>query len=452
MSYPSRFLELLCGLRLFLTLTGLLYLYGAFPFFPVVETITVQKVSLILILLHLIFFLFEKQIILRDWVIPPIIMQVVEGSESSALLGQSGALFSNSLLRKLGEMQTRLRESRLGEQLIADFAVDVILCVDETFVVQEVNQSCLKYWRLTRSEILGRSLLDLVSSKDRKQLQESFDKVRLDNNRQKCCISIQGQGGHVAYADVQLEWSAKHKVFYLEASDVTERKKLEQYKSEYLAMISHDLRAPMGNILMSLDTIIHESSVSDHSVLDVVKDARMNLYRLLSLTEQLVGLENTESTELEIELEICSATELINESIKAIRAVSTSKQIGIETSENDLLVWADEQRIVQVLVNFLSNAVKFSKKGSSIKVVADRMDEHVRFAVSDSGVGIASADLQQLFSRTSSLHRTGTAGERSVGLGLLICKSIIDAHECEIGCTSEENRGSTFWFLLKRAE
>jgi signal transduction histidine kinase/tetratricopeptide (TPR) repeat protein len=166
--------------------------------------------------------------------------------------------------------------------------------------------------------------------------------------------------------------------------------------------------------------------------------------QIISLLEQ-TGKRNCNKMNLEIEL--CDSDNLIKEAIESLQEFITFKGILVERNTDSIKIPADKPKLVQVLINLLSNAIKFSPKNSTIELRAENENgELARFSVKDAGPGLSSEDQAKVFDR----FVQGEAAEKKngYGMGLAICKMIVEAHGGQIGVSSKENSGSTFWFVL----
>lgn len=222
--------------------------------------------------------------------------------------------------------------------------------------------------------------------------------------------------------------------------------KLTYLKEQFISSASHELGTPLTSLKASLQLLNQLTDDKYDQKKQVLLDKANNgLNKLIHLVELFIATAKLESGQL---LPQCST-------FKAMEVVKTvildhgfSRTHRIELKGDDLLeVRADKERIEQVIVNTLNNAVKFSKKNSVIDIGIQRAETTVKFIISDRGIGIAPDDLPYIFDRYykgggSRLHLSG------LGLGLFISKEIIKSHAGEIGVESEKDVGSTFWFKL----
>jgi signal transduction histidine kinase len=151
---------------------------------------------------------------------------------------------------------------------------------------------------------------------------------------------------------------------------------------------------------------------------------------------------------IEIQPRQCSLTKIIQSSIDAVQAFAERHNVRLEGLDYQVSAYGDADRIVQVLVNMLSNAIKFSQSGSSVTITALPVDGQVEVRVADTGRGIPAHLKDAVFEKFQQVSTTDATEKGGTGLGLPICKEIIELHGGKIGVDSEEGKGSTFWFRM----
>ncbi len=214
-------------------------------------------------------------------------------------------------------------------------------------------------------------------------------------------------------------------------------------KDRILNVVAHDLRNPISGIAALSKTLLERS-----------KDENMYLKMIEQTSEQSLNLINEllqNNTEKEnLELIKVSVNQLIEKIAALVDSKAQEKQIQliIQPLETDALVYIDAGKIERVLHNLLSNALKFSHVRSNVYVSVQQETQRLIFAIKDEGIGIPKEMQQNLFDKVSSARRRGTAGEKSFGLGLSICKELITAHQGKIWVESEEGKGSSFYVEL----
>ena len=244
-------------------------------------------------------------------------------------------------------------------------------------------------------------------------------------------------------------WSDKDQSFICIARDTTEQKKIERLKREFVEMVGHDIKTPLMSTELFLTFL---ASGANHSLPDELRSqaqlAEMNVTRLIRLVKNLLDLERLEAGRLSIERKITSAAKLLERSLVAVQAFAENCGVTIAIPQSRILLYGDEDALVQVLVNLLSNAVKFSESGQVVKVSVSETEREAEFKVTDSGRGIPEDARTRIFDPYEQVDLADQRLKGGSGLGLAICKSIIDMHGGRIGVDSESGKGSTVWFTI----
>lgn len=243
-----------------------------------------------------------------------------------------------------------------------------------------------------------------------------------------------------------------------------EKEEIERMRKEYVAMIGHDLRTPLtavqGTLTLLADGVYGD--ISDSGI-SKAKVAEQSINRLTNLANELLDVEKLESNKLPITLEPVSLQSAITDSIKSLEGFALYKNVSVNSQKTDLEVMADQNRLVQIIVNLLSNAIKFSNDGDTVEVTAS-VNNHglVQVNVTDKGRGVSPEKRLEIFDRFKQAETSDAQNERGLGLGLAICKALVESHGGTIGVNSSDEhhtsgaddfgKGSSFWFTLKPAQ
>lgn len=236
--------------------------------------------------------------------------------------------------------------------------------------------------------------------------------------------------------------------------DVTAERKIDQMKNEFVSTVSHELRTPLTSIKGYIDLILEGDAgdINDlqREFLDIVKQ---NNDRLVALINDLLDISRIESGRVHLKIKPVRLEEIIDEIVATFRAMVERKTLKLKVAvPNDLpAVAADHDRIAQVMANFLSNAIKFTPAGGKISIHVEEQDGQLATSVVDTGIGIPPADQRNLFTKFYRVDSSLTREIGGSGLGLSICKTIVDLHGGRVWVDSEVGKGSTFSFSLPLA-
>jgi len=255
-------------------------------------------------------------------------------------------------------------------------------------------------------------------------------------------------------------WSKIEKCLFCVAHDITQRKEIERLKQDFFAMISHDLRTPLMSVLFSLNIVSkrienltlqlkgRQAAKVSAELTEEIRAAEHNCSHLLKLIDSLLVIEKIESGEIELAPSMFKLSDLIHRASESVSAYARQKDIQIHCSYTETTIAADEDRLLQVLINLLGNAIKFSPIGSKVQLAASLEKGNFLCQVEDEGPGIAAEHQLVIFDRYRQVKDSGTSGESGSGLGLTICRAIVQAHRGEIGVKSAVGQGSIFWFKI----
>ncbi|MDA0240692.1 MAG: ATP-binding protein, partial [Proteobacteria bacterium] len=234
-------------------------------------------------------------------------------------------------------------------------------------------------------------------------------------------------------------------------TDITDRKRVEALKDEFLALASHELRTPLTSIMGAVGLVKSGSfGAIDPEVEGILGIAYRNCERLSHLVTNILDLSKIEAGEMDIEMEPVDVMGLVAEAIElnTVFAEALGRAIMVSNTLPGTIVLGDSKRLGQVLTNLLSNAAKFSKKDGRIEISVTRIDDRIRIGVRDYGIGIPPHFRENIFERFSQVEQVDNTGEPGTGLGLSIAKDIVELHGGVINYESQLGVGTNFYFEL----
>jgi len=237
-----------------------------------------------------------------------------------------------------------------------------------------------------------------------------------------------------------------------EASD--ELKRAAEHREQLMEMVAHDLRSPLMSSQISLELLTSDKvpepppAAKRHIV-----GVKHNIALLVGLVNDLLTVDKLEAGKLELGPEDFNLARVVEEASQTVTGLALRRQIAVINNCSQTLVHADKARVMQVLINYLSNAIKFSPKQSQITIsdeVAPEASHMLRISVRDQGPGIEEGQRKRLFER---FYQAKSGKEsKGFGLGLAICKLIVESHGGRVGVESEVGKGSIFWFTIPLAD
>lgn len=250
-----------------------------------------------------------------------------------------------------------------------------------------------------------------------------------------------------AVNDDVIEWAQNQE------NEIQNLKTLEKYRREFLGNVSHELKTPLFNIQGYILTLL-EGGLEDPRInTDYLMRAQRSVDRMVTLVEDLDTISKIEQGQMHLNYESFDIVQLANEVIESEEISADNKKIElliINQGEKSKRVYADRERIRQVLTNLIINSVKYGNENGYTKIKFFDMDENLLIEVVDNGIGIEEHHIPRLFERFYRVERSRSRDQGGSGLGLAIVKHIIEAHGQTINARSTAGKGSVFSFTLKK--
>jgi two-component system, OmpR family, sensor histidine kinase VicK len=240
------------------------------------------------------------------------------------------------------------------------------------------------------------------------------------------------------------------KGFFALTTDISDRKAIERMKDEFIAVVSHELRTPLTSMHSALKILatgrLGTLSKDGQQMLEIADD---NTERLVRLVNNVLDLQRIESGEVKMEKQICNVSTLMIQATEAMQPMAQQHGVVLVVNQIDIEIFVDSDYIVQALTNLISNAIKFSSSDSTVWLSAENTpNAEVLFSVCDEGQGIPSDKLESIFERFQQVDSSDSRRKGGTGLGLTICRKIVEQHEGKIWVESTLGKGSTFSFTL----
>ncbi len=351
--------------------------------------------------------------------------------------------------RVFQDMAQALDAARRKERAIIENAIDVICSFDKEGKFTAVSPACQTLFGYQQSELVGTHFYDLIFSDDRFLAEKTCCAIINGDGRGQFATRAKRQDGAIVDVLWAIQWSDIEQLMFCVAHDITKQKEIERLKQEFVAMISHDLRTPLMTVQMTLSMLNNDVlGKLPEGAKKQVSGAESSVQRLISLINDLLDIEKMEAGKLQIIIDDVMVQDVFERTLVAVDAFAKHHGVLLHFEPSEIEFRADGDRLVQVLVNLVSNAIKFSPKDSLVRLEAVQVDETVEVRVIDQGRGIPAEFIDSIFDRFQQVEAADATKKGGTGLGLAICKAIVEAHQGEIGIESEEGRGCTFWFRL----
>ena len=321
-------------------------------------------------------------------------------------------------------------------------SVDAILALDAEGEVAFINVAAERLFGRPRDELIGRPLAWLMPN------EEVRDALRASAEDAQRHIALIDQPGR-AYLRVFTtpisggEWSA-----LVVINDLTDVKRTEQVRRDFVANVSHELRTPLASLKSVVETLESGALEDEAATREFLSRAEGEIDRMVQIIEELLELSRIESGEVPMAKEPLDMHDVLSRAVERLQpqARRQSIQLILDTDVALPAVVGDAERLERVALNLIHNALKFTPSGGSVRVDAAWEDGTVVVRVTDTGVGIAPTDLPRVFERFYKVDRARSSG--GTGLGLAIVKHTVEAHGGSVAVESQQGGGSVFSFSL----
>jgi len=233
--------------------------------------------------------------------------------------------------------------------------------------------------------------------------------------------------------------------------DISEMKRLERIRGEFIGNVSHELRTPIFSVQGYLETLLDGAALDPEVSKQFLEKAYNNALRLNALLNDLIDISRIESGELRMSFRYLNICELARDVTHALEFAAAQKRVKFVhemPDGDDLLAYCDKDRMVQVLTNLVENAIKYNVEDGSVYIKLERTEHGVRVTVKDTGIGISQEHHGRVFERFYRVDRDRSRLVGGTGLGLAIVKHILEAHQASISLSSEPGKGTSISFEL----
>lgn len=358
-----------------------------------------------------------------------------ETKELENLASSISSLISTFDLRHSTLDAERARLATVLEQM-----TDGVLIADAQGIVQFANPAVSRLFQT--SNPINRSIVEVVRNH---QLVEAWRRCQQTRELQSESVEVPTRHQYlqlVVIPDTQTSGSL------LLVQDLTRLRRLETVRRDFVSNISHELRTPLASLKALTETLQDGALDDPPAARRFIDQIQVEVDALSQMVTELLELSRIESGRFSLDLQPVAPCDLLDSASRRmqLQAERAGLSLRVECSDDLPKVKIDSQRLEQVLVNLIHNAVKFTRPGGVIILGAETGIGEVRFAVKDTGIGIPMDDVPRIFERFYRVDKSRTGS--GTGLGLSIAKHIVEAHGGKIWAESVEGQGSTFYFLI----
>jgi PAS domain S-box-containing protein len=342
--------------------------------------------------------------------------------------------------------------TKLNYQTLFEHSPDPVMMVEPSGRIILCSPALADLLGYSRQEIIGQSIQDIevgaapgvISGLVSKASEDSFTDSEI-------VLKIQQRGPRVYWVKVvaAVRPGSKETLILFYFRDISERKKVEALKDDFVSMVSHQLRTPLTIIMGAVNTALSEwDSISAADQKSLLTDASSEAERLNVLINNLLELTRIKAGRLTLYKKKTRLDGLLRKIINRQRAMSPGRRVTLKAPKDLPLVEMDQVRIEHVLDNLLDNALKYSPEGSEVRVVVSGNDGKVEIGVEDKGPGLTLDEQNRLFVPFERLNQSLGGYPKGLGLGLVVCRKLVEAHDGTISVSSARGKGSVFKIVI----
>ena len=360
-------------------------------------------------------------------------------------IGQLGSMF-NYLTEKLDTTLLEISSEKSKLNAIIKHMEDGLVAIDGKGQIIHYNPSFLSMLNLREKDLTDKSYDKIIDdySKDleygailQKSISNSSENIIFENNKKRILKAspalFRDEAGRISGAIVVFQ-------------DITESQRLEDMRREFVANVSHELKTPITTIKSYSETLLCgalEDKELSKSFVEVIEN---EADRMSSLVKDLLQLSHMDYEKVVWEIHHLDLREIVTDSVRKLEVHFQNKnqRLNMQISDEAVPIYADRGKIQQVIINLLTNAIKYTPENGNIKISAQVVDKNAIFEVQDSGIGIPKEDIKRIFERFYRVDKGRSRAQGGTGLGLSIAHNIIKQHKGSIKVSSELEKGSIF--------
>lgn len=357
----------------------------------------------------------------------------------------------NQMSVQLARRIAQITEDKSQLQSILSSMTEGVLAVDHQGKVLLVNDALSRMFELN-SSFYGKPHYEIIRDHDLNQFIR--DVLATEKEKGKEISFIHPEERDIMVESALVRQASEGGIFAVFVfHDITELKKVERVRKDFVANVSHELKTPLTSIKGFVEALQDGAIKDPEQSVRFLSIISQHTDRMNKIISDLLQLSQIESKEFELKIEPFSFKESIDEVIHSLKrsADEKSQDIHVDLHSEDQGVLGDKYRINQALTNLLDNAIKYTPEKGTIKIQTQDKGDSVEIAVQDNGIGIPQKDLSRIFERFYAIDKTRSRELGGTGLGLSIVRHIVQAHGGEVKVESEMGKGSRFSFTLKKA-
>lgn len=354
-------------------------------------------------------------------------------------VGQLTEMFNYLSVRLKSTLEEMSREKNKVEAILTNMT-DGIIAVNSQGTVIHANPAAYNIFNIKKQDLYNRNFDEAAQKLD---LGITFNDMLNDSEKNYNILNINNLIIKISVVQIKNEHNETEGAM-LVLQDVTEQEKLDKMRKEFVANVSHELRTPLTTIKSYTETLLDGALDNKEYTMNFLQVINSESERMTRLVKDLLQLSKLDYDKMEWKMKRLNILNIIKECVVKMEIAANQKNqsLSFEAPEELCDINGDKDRIEQVIINIISNAIKYTPENGSIKVKAGMEENNVEIRISDTGMGIPKEDLPRLFERFYRVDKARSRAMGGTGLGLSIAKNIVEAHKGTIRIESEYGKGT----------
>lgn len=357
----------------------------------------------------------------------------------------------SKLARRIEEKVAEVGRERTQLSAMLSALVEAVIALDDLGKILFLNPAAERLFGVSSSKAKNRPFLEGLRNSP---LNDIFTRALQEHRSVKQEITIHAPVERtLSVHAVPITYGEGQTGVLAAIQDITELRKLESVRREFVANVSHELKTPLTSIKGYIDTLLDgalEDPAHNREFLGIIQDHANNLSQLI---DDVLDLSAIEAKRVQFRFEAVSLADVLARIVKGVSPMAKAKRVAVQIKIPASLpaVKADREKLTQILLNLIDNAIKFNKTDGRVTVSANEEDGHIEIGVEDTGTGIPPEDLPRIFERFYRADKSHSKDIPGTGLGLAIVKHLVEAHNGTIRVESTLGQGSRFLFTLPKS-
>ncbi|MDD5096918.1 MAG: ATP-binding protein [Candidatus Omnitrophica bacterium] len=348
------------------------------------------------------------------------------------------------------DIEEKIREIATKNQhleAIFNSMIEGVIVTDSSSKIISINHAIEELFNVKKAQIQGKFFLEGIRNSDISEIISRAIKNAEFVSKEIILVMPRAKVVQVNVSPISEKGKVTGSATVMH--DITEIRRLETMRRDFVANVSHELKTPLTSIKGFVETLLEGAIEDKENSVNFLNIINNHVDRLNTLINDLLDLSHIESKEIVLNKDKFGLAELVNEVAMGFKSQAKKKMIEIKSDLPDSLeILADKSKVEQVFVNFVSNAIKFNKEKGFVRIYFEQFPDKIKIIIEDSGSGIPVRDISRIFERFYRVDKARSRELGGTGLGLSIVKHIVELHGGTTGVESTEGLGSKFWFSL----